>query len=314
MTGQFLSSHDEDGFKQSLMSGKGWSEEQATSASLVAATLQLTAKGIPVIYYGEEVGLTGLNNYPYQTNRYDMDFSLATESNVTYMHYKTMLNIRKEYSTVFARGDRNVVVSSDEEGYDVMSRTYAGTTLYVGMNIKDTAKTVQIPVAGDKNTTYTDLYSNTLYVVNENGMLDITIPAASKGGTVILVKTEKEVPSISDKPGTSNLPDIEESLSEENTTSIPSRISVPVKTASETQNSSDEQNEEIQTTVEEIVVEEVAEEVASEDTQIAEEETPLAAGTEATNSNVVMIILIIALLGVAAGSVVVLKKKNFITR
>lgn len=205
MTGQFLSSHDEDGFKQSLMSGKGWSEEQATSASLVAATLQFTAKGIPVIYYGEEVGLTGLNNYPYQTNRYDMDFSLATESNVTYMHYKTMLNIRKEYSTVFARGDRKVVVSSDEEGYDVIARTYDGTTLYVGMNIKDTAKTVQIPVGGDKDTVYTDLYSNTQYAVNKDGVLDITIPAAKDGGTVVLVKTgEPDVPSVPDTPSTSD--------------------------------------------------------------------------------------------------------------
>ena len=35
-------------------------------------------------YYGEEVGLSGLNNYPYQTNRYDMDFSKATKDNVTY--------------------------------------------------------------------------------------------------------------------------------------------------------------------------------------------------------------------------------------
>ena len=55
MTGQFLSSHDEDGFKASLINGKGYTEDEATSAALVAATLQLTAKGIPVIYYGEEV-------------------------------------------------------------------------------------------------------------------------------------------------------------------------------------------------------------------------------------------------------------------
>ena len=60
MTGHFLGSHDEEGFKQSLM-GKG--EAEATALSLVAATLQLTAKGQPVIYYGEELGQTGENNY-----------------------------------------------------------------------------------------------------------------------------------------------------------------------------------------------------------------------------------------------------------
>jgi dihydroxyacetone kinase-like predicted kinase len=68
------------------------------------------------IYYGEEVGLSGLNNYPYQTNRYDMDFSKATKDNVTYQHYKNLLSIRNAYTDVFARGSRNVVASSDEEG------------------------------------------------------------------------------------------------------------------------------------------------------------------------------------------------------
>ena len=40
-----------------------------------------------------------------------------------------------------------VVAGSDEEGYDVVSRSYGGTTLYVGMNIKDTAKEVKVPVS-----------------------------------------------------------------------------------------------------------------------------------------------------------------------
>ena len=112
MTGQFLGSHDEVGFKQNLINS-GMAEDAATAASLVAATLQITAKGQPVIYYGEEVGLTGANNYPYQTNRYDMDFTLATDDNMTYQHYKKVLNIRKDYSTLFARGDRKSVAVSD---------------------------------------------------------------------------------------------------------------------------------------------------------------------------------------------------------
>lgn len=66
--------------------------------------------------------------------------SKATKDNVTYQHYKNLLSIRNAYTDVFARGSRTVVASSDEEGYDVVSRSYGGTTLYVGMNIKDTAK------------------------------------------------------------------------------------------------------------------------------------------------------------------------------
>lgn len=191
MTGQFLSSHDEDGFKASLMNGKHYTEDEATSAALVAATLQLTAKGIPVIYYGEEVGLSGLNNYPYQTNRYDMDFSKATKDNVTYQHYKNLLSIRNAYTDVFARGSRTVVASSDEECYDVVSRSYGGTTLYVGMNIKDTAKEVKVPVSLAAGTEVKDLYSGATYTVGSDKTVAVTIPAAKDGGTVILTEVKK---------------------------------------------------------------------------------------------------------------------------
>ena len=201
MTGQFLSSHDEDGFKASLMNGKKYTEDKATSAALVAATLQLTAKGIPVIYYGEEVGLSGLNNYPYQTNRYDMDFSKATKDNVTYQHYKNLLSIRNAYTDVFARGSRTVVASSDEECYDVVSRSYGGTTLYVGMNIKDTAKEVKVPVSLAAGTEVKDLYSGATYTVGSDKTVAVTIPAAKDGGTVILTKVKKTVDPTPADPG-----------------------------------------------------------------------------------------------------------------
>lgn len=201
MTGQFLSSHDEDGFKAALMKGKGYNKDEATSAALVAATLQLTAKGIPVIYYGEEVGLSGLNNYPFQTNRYDMDFSLATEDNVTYQHYKNLLSIRNAYTDVFARGSRNVVASSDEEGYDVIARSYGDTTLYVGMNIKDAAKTVTIPVSLAAGTEVKDLYSGATYTVGSDKTVTVTIPAAKDGGTVILTEVKKTVDPTPADPG-----------------------------------------------------------------------------------------------------------------
>ena len=191
MTGQFLSSHDEDGFKAALMKGKGYTEDEATAAALVAATLQLTAKGIPVIYYGEEVGLSGLNNYPYQTNRYDMDFSLATEDNVTYQHYKTMLSIRNAYTDVFARGSRTSILSSDEDGYDVIARSYGDTTLYVGMNIKDKATEVTIPVSAEAGSKMKNLYDGKEYTVSADKTVTVSIPAAKDGGTVVLnaVKT-----------------------------------------------------------------------------------------------------------------------------
>lgn len=186
MTGQFLGSHDEDGFKQKLLDG-GMKEDAATAASMVAASLQITAKGQPVVYYGEEIGLTGLNNYPYQTNRYDFDWSMVNNDNKTYQHYKKMLSIRNAYTDVFARGDRKTILASDENGYDIVSRSYQGTKLYVGLNIKGAAQTVEVPVSESNGTILKDLYSGTSYTVN-NGKVEVTIPAAADGGTVVLKK------------------------------------------------------------------------------------------------------------------------------
>ena len=184
MTGQFLGSHDEDGFKKKLLDG-GMAEDAATAASMVAASLQITAKGQPVIYYGEEIGQTGLNNYPYQTNRYDFDWSIVSNDNKTYQHYKKMLSIRNAYTDVFARGDRKTILASDENGYDIVSRSYKGTKLYVGLNIKDVAQTVEIPISENNGTVLKDLYSGKTYTVS-NGKIKVIIPAATDGGTVVL--------------------------------------------------------------------------------------------------------------------------------
>ena len=68
----------------------------------VAATLQITAKGQPVLYYGEEIGQGGANNWPLQTNRRDFDWTelekQKADSNSIYNHYKTMLAIRNAYT------------------------------------------------------------------------------------------------------------------------------------------------------------------------------------------------------------------------
>ena len=196
--GSFLSSHDENGFLYDLVNHHGESEDWAKALMKVAATYQITAKGQPVIYYGEEIGLTGANNYPVQDNRYDFNWSIANDSNAMYKHYKKMLNIRKEYSEVFAKGERYAVVTPEQYdynnnsvaiGYDVFARTYEGQTIYVGTNVWGDAKTLELFVDGKAGSTYKDLYNGNTYTVSSNGSIKITIPGAASGGTAVIVKT-----------------------------------------------------------------------------------------------------------------------------
>lgn len=195
--GNFLNSHDEDTLQYKLVNESKFSEEEAYNLMKVAATLQITAKGQPVIYYGDELGQAGANDWPNQTNRRDFDWkeleAQKADNNSIYKHYKTMLSIRNAYTDVFARGSRNVVASSDEEGYDIIARSYGDTTLYVGMNINDTAKEVKVPVNANAGDTVKNLYDGKTYTVSSDKTVTVSIPAAKDGGTVILTEVKKTV-------------------------------------------------------------------------------------------------------------------------
>ena len=176
--GQFLGSHDEDGFLYSIGND--------TSKMKVAAALQITAKGIPIVYYGEEINLTGPNDFGNQNNnRYDMQFDNLTDDQTAMLsHYKKLLAARTMYSSIFATGTRTKLAGSDSDGYLVFKRTAGSENVYVGLNTTDTEKQVTFSVS---ETGLTNVYSGEDAEVS-GGSVTVTIPAASDGGTVILAK------------------------------------------------------------------------------------------------------------------------------
>ncbi|WP_430696670.1 alpha-amylase family glycosyl hydrolase [Metabacillus mangrovi] len=179
--GQFLSSHDEDGFLVSRAGGD-------KSKQKIAASLQITAKGQPVIYYGEELGLSGkhggdFDKGEFNENRYDMPWD-QVKGNDLAVHYAKLLQTRKHYSKVFAKGDRKMVAGGDEEGYLLFSRKYESQELLVGINTTDQPKQVTLP----SDSKVKDLYSNKDYQKGKDGKVTVTIPARADGGTVILTK------------------------------------------------------------------------------------------------------------------------------
>ena len=210
--GSFLSSHDENGFLYNLITEYKESESWAEKLMRVAATYQMTEKGQPVIYYGEELGMTGENNYPQQDNRYDFDWNAyenqKNDPNSMYSHYKTMLNIRRAYSEVFAKGERYSVVYPNiqethanytTQGYSVFARSYEGTTIYVGTNVWGEDRQVTFYVDGAVGSTYTDLYNGDTYTVQSGGYITITVPGLTDGnGTAVLVRTSGDKETVTD--------------------------------------------------------------------------------------------------------------------
>ena len=225
--GSFLGSHDEDGLMFRMVNERGFSEDKAYDLMKVAATFQITAKGQPVIYYGEELGQTGANNWPIQANRYDMDWANANDNNEMLVHYKKLLDIRNDYTDVFAKGSRNTVKLDESNGVLVVSRNYAGQALYVGFNINQTeAKAVEVSL--NAGTTYTDLYSGNAYTADKDGMVTITIPSAADGGTVVLKagksSTEDKPVVKPQNPSTPVNNSSKEHSTEDNTTVAPEKV------------------------------------------------------------------------------------------
>lgn len=181
---QFLGSHDEDGFLYSIGGD--------LSKLKVAATLLLTAKGQPVIYYGEELGQSGANNWPYYDNRYEFDWD-DVEGNDVLEHYQKLLAFRRDNSELLARGSHSTVAVNDSQQWLLAKRENDTDTAYILYNFKDESQTLRLLLSDDA--VVTDYYSGETYqaVLGEDGAyyLDLETPAISAGGTMLLkVSTE----------------------------------------------------------------------------------------------------------------------------
>ncbi|RSD26847.1 pullulanase [Mesobacillus subterraneus] len=197
--GQFLGSHDEDGFLHNAGNDKGKLK--------VAASLQATAKGQPVIYYGEELGQSGANNYPQYDNRYDLAWD-KVEGNDVLDHYKKILNFRADHSEVFAKGDRTTIGGSNGDKFMMFARKHGNDAAYVGLNVADAAKQVKLTV--NAGAVVTDHYSGQTYTATEAGEVTLAIPSKADGGTVLLTVENGTITAAAAGSGNGNVDPIPE--------------------------------------------------------------------------------------------------------
>ncbi|GEK91085.1 pullulanase [Alkalibacterium kapii] len=184
--GQFLGSHDEDGFL--------YSQGNDESKLKLAASLQMTAKGQPAIYYGEELGQSGANNWPQYDNRYNFAWD-QTENNETLEHYKKLLTFRNDHSELMARGTRETFLGSDDDEWLMVERALNDETAYMAFNVSDVPQTVTVET-DSADAVITDHYSlETAEAMENDGTysLSFTIPAMSEGGTALLTLENGEL-------------------------------------------------------------------------------------------------------------------------
>lgn len=194
--GQFLSSHDESGFLSHYVDGD-------IGKLKVAAALQMTSKGQPVIYYGEELGQSGgtagdMDLGEFNDNRDDMPWGkidgLDAAAMDIHTHYTKLLQIRAKHSKVFSKGTRTKLGGSDASGYVVFSRTLGEEAVIVGLNTRAEEAAAEFKVPFAAGTTLTDEYSQAKYKVANGGKVSVVIPGKDQGGTIVLSAPDKGKP------------------------------------------------------------------------------------------------------------------------
>ena len=179
--GQFLGSHDEDGFLTHAVEGD-------EGKLKLAASLQITAKGQPVIYYGEELGQSGANNWPEYDNRYDFGWDIVEDNDIL-DHYQTVLEFRNDYSELLSRGTRSTVAGSNSNQWLVVERAHEGESVYVGFNVAEEEQDISLFVSNE-DVIVTDHYSDQTYTATENEdgefVVNLIAPSLADGGTLLL--------------------------------------------------------------------------------------------------------------------------------
>ncbi len=131
---RFLDYHDRD----RAMSAVGGDDAKMR----LAALLLMTSPGVPMIYYGSEIGMKGLMSD--NTNREMMDWEGGDRG--LREHYKALIALRRAHPCLSTGAIRRLLVSGDEGVYAFL-RDGGGERIVVVMNLRRTSATARIDLS-----------------------------------------------------------------------------------------------------------------------------------------------------------------------
>jgi glycosidase len=174
----FLGNHDVRRFTTAMNERLPADASDTTDARLqLAWTFVLTQPGAPVIYYGDEIGLTG---GPDPDNRHDMRFgdALTDAERATRRHVRRLGTLR-DCSTALRRGDYTPVDAGPDH-LVYARRTTDGEVAVVALNRSASAKSVRLNAPGPMARALTGDEA----VPDDEGRIAIEVPAL---GSAVLV-------------------------------------------------------------------------------------------------------------------------------
>ena len=127
----FLNNHDIARFQSVVESGETY---------LLALTLVLSLPGTPVLYYGEEIGLPGLQD---PDNRRCMDWE-SIENNTLLEDVKALVAIRKDHHLLFTDGILSIPFVSEAQEVLIIQRQLKERSLFTVINFSDEVQEVDL--------------------------------------------------------------------------------------------------------------------------------------------------------------------------
>ena len=107
-----------------------------------AATVQLAWPGAPMIYYGDEIGMTGGAD---PMNRKGMEWNRATDGNGMLRFYRRMIAVRNA-NPALQSGDPSILLTDDAKDALAFGRALGREAAAVALNRGKVAQTVAIPL------------------------------------------------------------------------------------------------------------------------------------------------------------------------
>lgn len=142
----------------------------------LAAFVQMTFAGIPMIYYGDEIGMTGEND---PDCRKGMVWDETRQDCGLREYYKKLISLRKE-NKALTRGDFTTVLAEAETNIYGFRRSFSTECIEGYINNMDREQSIQVKVSRNA----VDLFSGETYLP-VRGRITIVLPA--KSGVIIKI-------------------------------------------------------------------------------------------------------------------------------
>jgi len=112
----------------------------------LASLIQFTVPGMPTVYYGDEVGLTGADD-PDDRRAYPWADGGGQPDTALYAHYQALAVARRTDPALTA-GDLRFLLADDAAGTIAYGRNTSSRAALVALNVSGSSRTLTIPVAG----------------------------------------------------------------------------------------------------------------------------------------------------------------------